>query len=87
MRVDFKSRVLHRAVRAVTLAMLAADVVAQAEPAKADAPAAIAVGGGNAGNQPFGRPAALVLFRDGQRLFVTNGVASSVDAFDTQTRA
>ncbi|MBY4870887.1 YncE family protein [Burkholderia anthina] len=230
MRVDFKSRVLHRAVIAVTLAMLAADVVAQTEPAKADAPAAVAVGkspagiafgpggkylyvtsngdntvavidvaagqrvrdfgdppakapndgcpdnfcrgtgatgiaiaaderhayvssmradslarldldsghvdgvakvqrfpqavavspdgtrayvlnvvansvsvvdldtfrtlgkpialgGGNAGNQPFGRPAALVLSRDGQRLFVTNGVASSIDAFDTQTRA
>jgi DNA-binding beta-propeller fold protein YncE len=47
----------------------------------------IALSGGNAGNQPFGRPAALALTADGRRLFVTNGVAGSIDAFDTQTRA
>ncbi|WP_175979034.1 beta-propeller fold lactonase family protein [Burkholderia sp. BCC1047] len=47
----------------------------------------IALSGGNAGNQPFGRPAALALSPDGGRLFVTNGVAGSIDAFDTRTRA
>ncbi|ALX12863.1 hypothetical protein P350_15605 [Burkholderia cepacia JBK9] len=47
----------------------------------------IALSGGNAGNQPFGRPAALALSADGRRLFVTNGVAGAIDAFDTQTRA
>jgi len=47
----------------------------------------IALSGGNAGNQPFGRPAALALSADGRRLFVTNGVAGGIDAFDTQTRA
>ncbi|CAB3760799.1 MULTISPECIES: beta-propeller fold lactonase family protein [Burkholderia] len=47
----------------------------------------IALSGGNAANQPFGRPAALALSADGRRLFVTNGVAGGIDAFDTQTRA
>ncbi|MEW6339490.1 MAG: beta-propeller fold lactonase family protein [Paraburkholderia sp.] len=42
--------------------------------------------GGDAHDQPFGRPVGMVLSPDGKRLFVTNGVAGTVEVFNTLNR-
>ena len=73
MSVDFKLRVLYRAVIAVPLAMLAADVVAQSELARADAPVAIAVGK---------HPAGIAFGPDGKHLYVTSNGDNSVASID-----
>jgi DNA-binding beta-propeller fold protein YncE len=45
----------------------------------------IRLSGGNAENLPFGRPYGMALSADGKRLFITNGIASTIDVFDTDT--
>jgi DNA-binding beta-propeller fold protein YncE len=46
----------------------------------------IALKGGDAHDQPFGRPVGLALSADGKRLFVTNGVAGTIEVFNTANR-
>ena len=42
--------------------------------------------GGDARDEPFGRPVGLALSGDGKRLFVTDGVAATVEVFNTANR-
>lgn len=45
-----------------------------------------ALKGGDARDLPFGRPVGMALSADGKRLFVTNGVAGTIETFNTVNR-